>query len=76
MSLFAPDFTNLLFALAGAVLGWLYRQRTQQVPPPELQQVLDLLQKLLSQRREQETHELLQRLAAVAKAEQSFSRPH
>jgi hypothetical protein len=68
-----PEIIHLVFALVGAGLGWYYRHRSQRELPPELQDILNVLENRLSQRKEQDAHDLLQELTAAGKAKQPTS---
>ena len=70
-TLIDPEIWHLLFALAGAVLGWWLRHQ-QGAPgvPPEL---ADLLRNLLDRKKQQDAHGLLEELLAVLRAPQPGS---
>jgi hypothetical protein len=57
----SAELWHLLFALAGALLGWLVRHYTASLPP----EVAALVQELLARKKQQETHGLLEDLIAT-----------
>ena len=73
MTLFGPEIWHLVFALAGALLGWwLRQQQAGQAVPPEL---ADALRGLLQKKKQQEAHGLLEDLLAAIRAPQSVQPP-
>lgn len=61
VSLLDPDVWNLIFAVAGAIVGWLLRNRQSPSAPPEL---LSLLDALLNQKKQQDAQAALADLLA------------
>ncbi len=58
MSFATPKLLNLLFALAGACLGWYLRHRQTTLPP----ELADLLNTLLERYKEQQAQAALRQL--------------
>lgn len=62
----STELIHVLFALAGAILGWFAKRHPEL--PPELAEVLKVLEPILAQRKQQQSHGLLQDIATALKA--------
>lgn len=63
MNLLSPEVLHLLFAVGGAVLGWVARHHSLGVSPD----VLAAVEQLLARQRQQQAHGLLQDLLDKAR---------
>jgi hypothetical protein len=59
----SAEVVQLLFALAGAALGWYVRHRSASLPP----EVVSVVKTLLDRRQQRQAHSLLEELLDAAR---------